>query len=102
MVARDRVKTMVSRAHSIIDGHPELKQRRATQYFWLTKSHNPHPSWLMRLLSIVKFLLYDVWTPAYLLEYISVANHDFLEEGDLFGFYIDTHQVNGSNDLQLH
>ena len=33
MAARDRVKTMVPRACSTLDGHPEVKQRRATQVF---------------------------------------------------------------------
>ena len=31
MAARDRVKTMVPRARSTLDGHPKVKQRRATQ-----------------------------------------------------------------------
>ena len=33
MVARDRVKTMVPRAHSTLDSRPEVKQRKATQVF---------------------------------------------------------------------
>ena len=33
MVARDRVKTMVPRARSTLDSHPEVKQRKATQVF---------------------------------------------------------------------
>ena len=35
MTARDGVKTMVPRARSTLDGHPEVKQRRATQIFLL-------------------------------------------------------------------
>ena len=33
MAARDRVKTMVPRARSTLDGPPEVKQRRAIQVF---------------------------------------------------------------------
>ena len=32
MAARGRVKTMVPRARSTLDGHSEVKQRRATQF----------------------------------------------------------------------
>ena len=42
------------------------------------------------------------WSPAYLLEYTTLAtNHNPLEDGELFRFYIDIHQVNVSNNL-LH
>ena len=35
MAAKGRVKTMVPRARSTLDGHSEVKQRRATQVFLL-------------------------------------------------------------------
>ena len=39
MVARDRVKTIVQRARSTLDSHPEVKlQRRATQDFPASRS----------------------------------------------------------------
>ena len=37
------------------------------------------------------------WSPAYLLEYTCAANYSLLDE--LYGFYIDTYQVNMYNDL---
>ena len=39
MATRDRVKTMVLRAHSTLDSHPEVKQRRATQFFPASGQH---------------------------------------------------------------
>ena len=42
MAVRDRVKTMVSRACSTLDGNPEVKRRRATQVSPLL-SYKQHP-----------------------------------------------------------
>ena len=47
-----------------LNGHPEVKHEKSytgCSDFWLTQSHKPHPSQLMRLL--LKFLLYDTWDP---------------------------------------
>ena len=55
MAARDRVKTMVSRTRSTLDGHYEVNQRRDTQALQALpasgkhKACKPHPSWLTRL-----------------------------------------------------
>ena len=93
MAARDRVKTMVSRAHTTLDGHPEVKHEKSytgRSHFWLTQSHKSHPSRLTRL-SIVKFLLYNTWSLEYLLENTMAAIHGLLE--DLF---LILRQVNAS------
>ena len=46
MPAYDRVTTMVSRTCSTINGHPEVKQKIAEQFFssfWLTRSSQATP-----------------------------------------------------------
>ena len=65
--------------------------RRATQvfpHFWLIQSHKPHPLHLqydmLRDYSVVKFLPYDVWSPAHLIGYTMAANHDLLDEDGVF------------------
>ena len=92
MAVRDRVKTMVSKTCSTLDGHPEVKTRRPTQHFWLTKGHNPHPLRLARLLLIVKLLLYarrqqSPWIQRIMASLRRVSSSDY------------TLQANASDDL---
>ena len=99
MAARGRVKTMVPRACSTLDSHPKVKQSRATQAFPLL-SHKPHSSRLTTgLLGLVKFLPYDIQSPAYLLEYTMAVSDSLFEEDGVFRFCVDTCQLNMSKDL---
>ena len=52
MAARDRVKTMVPRARSTLNGPPEVKQRRAIQVFPLPANTKTQ---------VTSFVAYD-WT----------------------------------------
>ena len=96
MAARGRVKTMVPRACSTLDG----QTKKTYTIFPASIGHNSHPSRLMtRKLGLVKFLPYDAQRPAYLLEYTILATSDSLfEEDGVFRFYINTCQVNTSKD----
>ena len=83
-------------------------KRRDTQALPASGKHKackPHPSWPTRVL--LYYLnrknfpcSYDTWS--HLLEYTMPTNHSLLEEDGVFWFYVNTHQVNASNDLLHH
>ena len=50
---------------------------------------------------LVNFLLYDAWSPAYFLDYTLVVNHGLSEEDELYGFYVNSRQVNACNDVTV-
>ena len=99
--ARDQVKTMVPKVCNTFDSHPEVKQRRATEVFFTSKSQVSSftaYNWTARP---SKILLYDASSPAYLLEYTMAASDGLFEEDGVFWFYVGTCQVNASKNL-LH
>ena len=59
-------------------------------HFWLTHNHNTHPSYetTSKISPILTFL-----------EYTSAANHGLFEKDELYGVYVDSHQVNVCDDV---
>ena len=65
MAAEDRVKTIVPRARSTLDSHPEVKQEELHRFFLLLANTTSQASsfaaydWTSSVLGLVKFLPYD-------------------------------------------
>ena len=81
-------ETMALRTCRTLDGHPEVKEIRATAFFfphfWLTQvTSHVHPLWLMTgLLGLVTSMTHRA--PPYLLECTMAVNHAFFEEDGVF------------------
>ena len=76
--------TLVPRAPNTFNGHPKIKHEKLHMSFPLLL-HMAYLSQLTRLL--VKFLLYNAWSPTYLLEHTMATNHGLLGKDEALTIY---------------